>query len=58
MDAQTWIVAAVVTATVVLAARWVVRTARGRGGCGCGCKDCPHAGGKHRCTRGDRKPRE
>lgn len=41
---QTIIVEAIVAATVFLAVRWIVRTAKGKGGCGC--QGCPYAGGK------------
>ncbi|MBQ8703119.1 MAG: FeoB-associated Cys-rich membrane protein [Bacteroidales bacterium] len=39
------IVIAILTATAVLAVRWVVRTLRGKGGCGCSsCEHCPMKG--------------
>ncbi len=39
---QTVIVILILVVTLFFTVRWIIRTAKGRGGCGCGCKDCPH----------------
>lgn len=41
---QIIIVIAILTVTVVLTVRWVVRTLRGHGGCPGGCSHCPKQG--------------
>lgn len=55
---QLLIVILILVATVALTVRWVVRTAKGRGGCGCGCSGCPNGGGKecHCCDKGPTLP--
>ena len=44
MMLQTIIVILIVAVTVFFTVRWIVRSARGKGGCGCGCKGCPYKG--------------
>ena len=52
---QTAIVILILAATVFFAVRWIVRTAKGKGGCACGCTGCPKAGGKGECHCAERK---
>lgn len=40
---QTVIVILILAVTLFFTVRWIVRTAKGRGGCGCSCRDCPHS---------------
>ena len=53
---QLLIVILILVATVALTVRWVVRTAKGKGGCGC--SGCPNGGGKecHCCDKGPTLP--
>lgn len=48
---QTIIVILIVAATLVFAARWLLRTVKGKGGCNC--QGCPYSGSKDcRCKNG------
>ncbi len=54
---QTIAVILILIATLAFVVRWVVRQAKGKGGCNCGCSHCPMSGsGECHCNDKKQEP--